>query len=220
MSEPSTDALIRELAEDLRPVRPIPPLRWMVGGVLVVWAAVAVVGVALRGMAGDLLPFSGPRAVGAAVFAGLGLTGIGGVVAALALAVPGRERLGRGGLVAALVGLALAAGFATLLTLESLGPTGTAPAGSDFSCLGVGLAVGFLPALVAVLLAGRAAPHRPLVIVLAAAAGTAALGAVTAQASCPYLDPRHLMLGHLLAPAAAAVLLALPLLVALRRARR
>jgi len=219
VSGPSTDELIQELSRDLPPVRPIPPLRWMVAGVLLLWAAIALAGVMLRGVAVDLLPLSGPRVSAAAVFAGLALTGLGGVLAAFGLAVPGRERLGRAGLVTALVGLAVAAGLGTILAWQSVAPP-PAPAASDLGCLGIGLALGFLPAVAAVLLAGRAAPHRPLVVVLAAAAGTAALGAVAAQASCPSLDLRHLILGHVLAPAAAAALLTLPLLVALRRARR
>jgi hypothetical protein len=68
--------------------------------------------------------------------------------------------------------------------------------------------------------AGRAAPFRPVVLVLAAAAGTAALGAITAQASCHHWEMRHLLVGHALAPAVGVLLLTLPLLVALKRLGR
>jgi len=78
----------------------------------------------------------------------------------------------------------------------------------------------FLPASAAVAYAGSAAPHRPLVAAVAAAAGTAALGAVLAEASCPLSTPVHLPLGHVTAPAAAVVLLTIPLLIVLRRMRR
>ncbi len=67
---------------------------------------------------------------------------------------------------------------------------------------------------------GRAAPYRPIVLVLAAAAGTAALGAITAEASCPHPEMRHLLVAHALAPVVGVLLLTLPLLVALRRVGR
>lgn len=91
---------------------------------------------------------------------------------------------------------------------------------SDLHCLLVACAVGLLPALGVVAFAGRAAPHRPLVLAVAAAAGAVALGTVAAQASCPYADLRHLLMGHALAPALGALLLVLPLLVALHRTER
>jgi hypothetical protein len=179
---------------------------------------VAAAGLALRGVRPDLAegllmdPGAGP------VLAALALAGVAGVVAALAAAVPGRERLARAGLAVGLAGMGVAAGVGTLLVVQSPPAAQEAPLSSDLSCLAVALVVGLLPALAVAVFAGRAAPHRPLVAVLAAAAGTAALGAVAAQASCPYADPEHLMLGHVLAPVAGAVLLTLPLLLALRRA--
>ena len=151
------------------------------------------------------------------VFFGLGLAGLGGLVAAVAMSVPGRESLARAGLLTSLFGMAVAAGLGTLLILRSpLIEAGTS-LGTDLNCLTIACAVALLPSLGIMAFAGRAAPLRPLVLVLAAAAGTAALGAVTAQASCPSLDPGHLMLGHILAPAVGALVLAVPLLVALRR---
>lgn len=219
MSDERTDALIRELARDLTPVRPIPPVGRMAAGVLLLWAVVAAAGIVVRGLHpgfGEALLME----VGAAgVFAGMVVAGVGGVVAALAGAVPGRERLARGALAAGLAGLGAAAGVGTLLVVQSPA-AGDAPPSSHLVCLTAALVVAFLPALAAVAFAGRALAHRPLGVALAAASGTAALGAVTAQASCPWADPVHLMLGHVLAPVAGAVVLTLPLLWALRRMRR
>ncbi|MDX1650385.1 MAG: NrsF family protein [Myxococcota bacterium] len=219
MSEGPTDELIRELARDLEPVRPIPPVRRVALGVLALWGLVATAGVALRGFRPDF----GERLLmemgAGGVFAGLATAGVCGVVAALAAAVPGRERLARGALLAGAAGLGVAAGIGSFLVVQS--PVGdAAPPAADLVCLGVALAVGFLPALATVWFAGRALAQRPLAVVLAAAAGTAALGGVTAQASCPHADPAHLMLGHVLAPVAGAVVLTLPLLWALGRLRR
>jgi hypothetical protein len=214
-----SEALIRELARDLRPVRPIPPVHRVVAGLLGVWLAVAAVGVALLGWKADLGALLAQRAV-LSVSLGLVAAGLGGLVAAVALGVPGRERLARGALLCGGAGLAVAAGVGTLLLLRSPAVEPGAPLESDLHCLLVASAVALLPALGVVAFAGRAAPHRPLVLAVAAAAGTVALGTVAAQASCPYADLRHLLMGHALAPALGALVLVLPLLVALRRTER
>ena len=46
------DRIARSLAADLRPVRPLPPARFLVSGLLLVWAAVAVTGAAVLGFFG------------------------------------------------------------------------------------------------------------------------------------------------------------------------
>lgn len=214
-----SEGLIRELARDLRPVRPLPPVRRVVAGLLGVWLAVAAVGIALLGWKADLGALLAQRAV-LSVSLGLVVAGLGGLVAAAALGVPGRERLARGALLCGGAGLAVAAGVGTLLFLRSPAVEPGAPLESDLHCLLVACAVGLLPALGVVAFAGRAAPHRPLVLAVAAAAGAVALGTVAAQASCPYADLRHLLMGHALAPALGALLLVLPLLVALHRTER
>ena len=191
----------------------------MAAGVLATWAAFAVVGIAVRGLRPDFLEMFLHMRGATLVFGGLALAGVGGLVAALALGVPGREAAVRAGLVTSGIGFALAAGLGTLLFLQS--PVAeSVPWRADFQCLAVAMAVALIPALGIVVLGGRAAVHRPLVLVLAAAAGMAALGAATAQATCPADDLRHAMFGHVIAPGVGALLLALPLLVALRRASR
>ncbi len=219
--EARSNLLIAELVADLRPVRPIPSLRTAVGGILGVWLAAAAVSLFLNDFSperiGGFAGWIGPGGV----FTGLGMMGLGGVVAALALAAPGRERAARGGALFAMLGLGLSAGIGTYLVIN--GQNGVLQNGSgiaDLTCLLIACAVAAVPAVGVTMLAGRAAPFRPLVLVIAAAAGTAAWGAVTAQATCPYGGLRHLMVGHLMAPAIGALLLSLPLLFVLRRSDR
>lgn len=219
MSEARTEELIHELAEDLRPVRPIPRLRSVLSAVLALWALVAIPGLLWRGLQPgfleSLLDGRGPGLV----FLALAVAGIGGVIAAMALGVPGREVLARMGLGLGVLGLALAAGIGTVV-LASGHAIDHWLAHGDLVCLAFACGAALLPAVGVVWFLGRAAPHRPygpLIAVVAAAAGMAALGAAGAQASCPYSDPRHLMIGHVLAPAVGALLLTLPLLAALRR---
>ncbi len=220
VSDPSPEAdLIRALANDLEPVRPIPPLRVMVAIVVGVWALAAVAGVVALGVAPDFFDMLLHDVGTALVFSGLGLTGLGGLVAVLAAGVPGRETAVKVGFTAAALGMAAAAGTGTLLLLQSPLLEPPVSATHHLACLARAAMVAVVPALSIMWFAGRAAPHRPLVLVLAAGASMAALGAVTAQASCYLDDVRHLMIGHIAAPVLLAVVLSLPLLVALRRFR-
>jgi hypothetical protein len=209
--------LIRELARDLDPVRPIPRIRTVVAGVIALWLAVAALGLTVLGLRPDLAGATIGAPGVAAVFAGLGLAGLGGLVAALAMGVPGRELLARVALAVAILGVVTAAGVGAVLVAVTPVDHAPVPVAADLTCLSVAMLVAILPALGVVWFAGRAAPFRPLVLALAAAAGTAALGAIAAEASCTLSDVRHLMVGHALAPAAGVLLLTLPLLVALRR---
>ena len=116
--------------------------------------------------------------------------------------------------------LGLAAGIGTLLVVTS------PAASSDFlfdghvGCLVTACVVALLPALGVVVFVGSAAPYRPTTAVLAAAAGTASLGGMSTQLSCPHADALHLALGHASVPAVGVLLLVLPLLAALKRLRR
>jgi len=220
MQASQPEDLIRALARDLDPVHLIPRIRTVMAGVIALWFAVAAIGISLLGLRPDLAEATiGVRGV-ALVFAGLGLAGLGGVLAALATGVPGREVLARGALALSILGIVIAAAVGTLLfAVNPVGGERVAFTG-DLACLAVAMLVGLLPAVGVVWFAGRAAPFRPVIAVLAAAAGTVALGAIAAQASCPHSEMRHLMVAHALAPAVGVLLLTLPLLMALRRFRR
>jgi MFS family permease len=220
MSERETRALIRDLAGDLTPVQPLPRLRLLAAAVLLLWLAIGVVGVALQGLAPTFWRTLAMPISAGGIFAGLLVAGVGGVLATLALAIPGRDRLARGAFALGGAGIAIAAGVGIALLARSPLAEWRWPAGHDLPCLAVALAIGLAPALALGWLAGRAAPFRPLAIALAAATGAAALGVSVAQATCPADDAMHLMLGHVLVPAVGALVLTLPLLVAIRRAER
>jgi hypothetical protein len=222
VSDPRSLELIDELARDLEPVHPIAPLHRALAGVALAWVVAAAAGLAAVGVHPEAFAHLRPASGAAAALAGLGAAGLGALVASLALAVPGRDAAARWGLAAATVGLSVAAAacvfaFATAGALEG---AARATAGSHLACGVFACAVGLLPALGAVAFAARAAPHRHLALVLAAAAGASALGALSAKAICAYADPAHLLAGHLLAPLAGALVLALPLRFALVRLRR
>jgi hypothetical protein len=217
MSDERSRDLISALGDDLRPVTPIPRLRMALGAVLAAWVVVVLASWAWSGLRPGGLTAMYSNASIAFVVAALTAVGGAGLVASLAASVPGRERLAWGAFLVGLLSAAAAAGLGTFLVAAAPGHGPGAPAAAHVSCLVRACGVALLPALVVAGFAARAAPYRPLVIVLGAAAGAAALGAVAAQATCPFGDPVHLMLGHVLAPVAGALVLTLPLLIAMRR---
>jgi MFS family permease len=220
MSGDSTRELIRELTSDLAPVKPLPRVRFVAAAVLLAWLAIGVVGVALKGLAPTFWATLAMPVSAGGIFAGLLLAGVGGVLAALALAVPGRERLARAAFALGGGGMAIAAGVGSALIARSPLIEWRWPTGHDLPCLLTALVIGLVPALALGWFGGRAAPFRPLAIALAAAAGAAALGGSVSQATCAAGDPMHLLLGHVIAPAAGAFALTLPLLIAIRRSER
>ncbi len=219
MSGNQAQDLIRELARDLAPVQPIPRIRTAMAGAVALWFAVTAVGLAVLGLRPDLIEVTvGARGV-AAVLIGLGLAGFGSVAAACAMGVPGREWLARSALATSTLGLVIAAGVAILLlATTSVVDTGV-PFTGDLGCLAVAMLIGLIPAVGVIWFAGRSEPLRPALLVLAAATGAAALGAITAFACCPHCDMRHFLVAHALAPAFGALLLTLPLLLALKHLR-
>lgn len=212
--EERTGTLIESLASDLAPVRPLPPLRWVVAALALVWALVGAVGIGWLGARPDLAEaWMGGRGV-AAVFAALALAGGSGTAAAVAMSIPGRESLVRRCTWCAALSMGAAAGLGSVLFSRT--PISVAPVSAHLHCLLVAVTMGLLPAMAVVVFAGRAAPFRPLVLAVAAAAAAASVGTVVSQAACPMPDMRHLLMGHVLAPVAGAALLTLPLVLVLR----
>jgi hypothetical protein len=209
--------LIRELARDLEPVRPIPRIRTVVAAVTAAWFAVTAVGLAVLGLRPDLVEATMSSGGVAAVLIGLLVAGFGSVVAALAMGVPGREWLTRSALAASVLGMAAAVGFGVMLVATTPPAAGGVPFRGDLTCLTVAMLTGLLPAAGMIWFAGRSEPLRPALLVLAAAVGAAALGALTAYVSCAHCDMRHFLVAHALAPAFGALVLTLPLLAALKR---
>lgn len=220
MNPERSEDLIRELARDLEPVEPIPRLRFAVAALLVLWAAVGALALALLGPRPHLFAALTAWQGAGWVFLGLAMAGVGGLLAALALAVPGRQAAARAGLGLAVLGLAVAGGLGGFLLAHAASPGPRAPLAADVHCLAAACLIGLLPALGIVAFAGRAAPFRPRMLAALAAAGAVALGAFVAEAACPYTDPRHVLVAHVLAPAVGAALLTLPLARILRRFSR
>ena len=208
MSRPSTASLISQLARDLQPVRRVPPLRKVGLGLLAVWG----VGVALSWSVGGVQPrLTEPGGLSdptfAAIFAGLCIAGVGGGVATLARAVPGRERLARLGLGLLFGGFAVVAGFAVFGWLAG-GAGASVPPARTASCAAHAAVLGVTPALLGFAWLARAWEARPGFGAAVAGLGAAALGSCAVHASCITGDGLHVLVGHALGPAGVAVVLA------------
>ncbi|UCE85918.1 MAG: DUF1109 family protein [Deltaproteobacteria bacterium] len=215
---PDTRRFIRALAADLRPVRPIPRLGSVALGASLVWLAVGLAALAVRGLRPQLWAALTEHPALGAILVGLALVAVGGIGAGLAAGVPGRDVAVRGSLVAGALGVLLSVGVGGVLSMRGGAPLVPAPAVSaDVSCLAVALLLSLPPARVALWFVARSAPHRRLLAGLFLATGSVALGAVVVHLSCDGIHPRHLILSHALAPVAGALLLTLPYRSALAR---
>jgi hypothetical protein len=152
-----------------------------------------------------------------ALLAGLALAGAGGLGAALAGAVPGRELEARWARRLALVGTALAA-LGAVAWLARTEPW--LPLASSLRCTAHATALGVAPFAVVGFFLVRAWGRRPYRLAAWASLGTLALGAVVVHASCTLGGALHVVLGHMAAPLCTALLLALPLGLLLGRAWR
>lgn len=218
MSREGTSELVERLSQELRPVRRIPRLRQAAGGVALLWLGVGALALTLRGLRPDLLQQLQPASAFVVILMGLGLIAVGGVVAALATSVPGREGAARVSLGLGLGGVMLAALMGAILILREAGPAPLAcPFENDLACFTVACLLALPPALGILAFVSRGAPYRPLIAVLAAATGAVALGALLVHVSCPESNPRHIILSHALAPLGGALLLTLPFRAALKR---
>lgn len=220
MSAWSTEERIRELTRGLEPVRPIPAIR----SVLAAAVALGLVALAAHWLLGGpgLRPggdaVSGPPYV--ATLAGLAAVALGALGAALAVAVPGRERAAHLGIRVAASGLALA------LAGGLWGVAAGAPvqAGAELDrclwCMGRALALGVVPVLLACAFIVYGAVQRPGLGAVLALAGGVALGAAGVHTTCPSDSPSHWLLAHSFAPVAALLVLGAPVGALLTRVVR
>ncbi|MEX2206450.1 MAG: NrsF family protein, partial [Myxococcota bacterium] len=218
MSVQSTEDRIHDLVRDLRPVRPIPPLRA---------AGAAVVGIFLLIVAGDwLLGGFSPRPGGdtawsspsylAALF-GLVLVAIGATSAALASAVPGREGAVRLGVRAGALGLLVAVAGGLWGLARSDLQFSTQELAACASCMSRSVQLGIASTVLACAYIVHAAMRRPSAGAALALIGGVALGAAAVHTTCPSDSALHQLVAHTLAPLVAAALLTLPLAALLRR---
>jgi hypothetical protein len=218
MTEAQTHRLIHELGEDLTPVRPVARLRVVASAVLAVSGLVLVYGFLRHGVRADWLALALTNPVYGAVLFGLTACGLGATVAALAGAVPGRERLGLGGAALAALGLAAVLVSGVLDRLAGHGFAGSFS--DDWMCLRAALLLASLPVGAVLLATSRGWVGRPGRTAIAALAGAAAACALSIHLTCTLSGARHFLLGHASAPLLLALVASLPVALLLRRLAR
>jgi hypothetical protein len=207
---------LRELARDVVPVRPVARLRTVAVVGVFAWAAA----VALNGLAGARwLEASGWSPTHIIAFAGLLVAGLAGLVAGLASAIPGREdaaQRGRSAVAWALLAASAAGFWAVIATAGAATPTLGAWVEGVVACFLRGLGLGLAPLLIAGVFVVRGACTQPRSAVALALAGSVGLGALAVHATCSMTHPLHVLFSHSLAPIIAALLLVLPLSLAVQ----
>ncbi len=202
-----TDELISELSRDLAPVRVLPPLAWVGGGVLAVVAGLYALYVPLGIFYGVLMPETA-RAWDFIAIGGHLLLGLGGLALALGSCIPGRDALESRGLVGVLAGAALSAvavaAAVTLVPIEAVGPdwlVGTA------LCAGTAVVLAAIPAVVIARFAARAAPHRLGRTLVFGAISMLCLGTLPGHLGCAMPGALHTTFGHMLVPLLGSVVI-------------
>lgn len=220
MSEP-TERLVQSLASDLAAVRPLPPLRRMLAGIGGLGLVAFGFAFWLRGASPQPFQVASSHPAYLCIWIGLLAVAVGGLVAALAGAVPGRRVAARTGVALMTAGALLAIAVGGLLAFAGAeaGGAAAAPRAAGI-CASLALALGIPAAVVGLGFVLRGWPARPLACLLAAAMGAGALGACVTHMTCVQVDALHLMLGHVLGPLFGAALLALPLQVLARSGGR
>lgn len=221
MSAPSSEDRIRELVRDLRPVRPIPALRNEFA--VVAGTALAVVFLAWR--LGAFLPrapldsaWFDPRFL--VILFGLALVAFGAISAALASAVPDRERAVRIGFRIGILGIVLMLASGLFGVARSALDLSPAAMSACAACLISALMLGFASCLVACVFIARAAMRRPNASAALAIAGSVALGAFAVHAHCSAGDAFHQLVAHAAAPLIAVAILTPLVSVVLRYGTR
>lgn len=210
-----TERLISSLGDDLVPVRPLPRLRTVCAVVFVI--AVALIAfVSVSGVGRIATQALSSSSLYLACGVALIVAGVAGTISALAAGVPGRERLGDGATL--LTALALVAGAAACGFAIGLHSTASPP-GLDGECFRSATVLSVFPAgvILGFLLRGWIA--RPLLAAGIALLAAGALGSMIVHLHCGFLDPRHLLLGHLSVPVVWALVGLYPVFVLTRRGR-
>jgi hypothetical protein len=216
-ASPTTEDRLRALVRELKPVRPIPPLRVGVAAATGIWLGLLGV-LALSGML-ETRPWrhsdwSDPAFL--LVLVGLALLGFGSTIAALASVVPGRDRATRIGLGVGALGILIALTSNRLwISLGDLVMSREELA-ACMECLSHATGLGALTALTTCVFVGYGFLRRPNASAALALVGSVAFGAIVVHTSCLATSPVHLLVSHVLAPTIAAGILTLPTGWALR----
>jgi hypothetical protein len=219
MTPDPAEGLIRQLAEDLEPVRRVPRLRVSLGAVLVLMVGLGALVLLASGPREQLWQALSGDACFGGVFAGLLLAALAGSTAGLAGGVPGREWVFRIGGVVAILGLLGAVFVSGFFTALRGWASGSDPA-SDGMCFEHVVLFGALPALALAGLVVRGWVQRPLATAGLMLVGGLALGGLVVQATCTFSGARHLFVGHVSPLWVLALIGAVPLALLLRRLAR
>lgn len=216
MTEQSSERLIRELTADLTPVRLLPPMHVLLGGLLLMWAAIGAASLWWSGTRSDVSEMLAADKAYAAVMLGLLLAGLGGSAAALAAMIPGRDSQRLAGGAMGVSGIAMAG----LVCINATGAWGPVEPRTDLACM-VSAALLAIP-LVAWMgvWASQAWVMQPSRLAAIAIFGGASMGALLVHASCPAGSHAHFLAAHLGAGPVTALVFAVPLGLLLRRVTR
>lgn len=206
MTRRSSEAVLRELATDLRPVRPIPRLRSVVAAIALLAFAGAATLLWRKGLRPDVVPVVSGDAIYDVVAIGMVAIGSGALVAGIAACVPGRERTLSRAVWWAGIGAALAFVAVPLGVVATQHHALRPPGSVDLACMASGLAASALAAAASIGFGWRTAPRSLAIAAALAAAGTGAIGAIAMHAVCPSLEASHWLWGHACVPVVAALL--------------
>lgn len=208
---------MRALVRELKPVRPIPPLRVGVAAATAIWLGLLGV-LALSGML-ETRPWrhadwSDPAFL--FVLVGLALLAFGSTIAALASSVPGRDHATRIGLGVGALGILIA--LASERSWISFGDLAMSreELTACMGCLSHATGLGALSALTICVFVGYGFLRHPNASAALALVGSVAFGSIVVHTSCLSTSPVHLLVSHVLAPTIAAGFLTLPTALALR----
>ncbi len=206
----STELLLDRLTSAAQPVCRIPRLRVAVGLILLLGSAVAVLFAYSHGLRSDLAGVVANGVRFNAVGIGLLGVGLGGVIAALAQVVPGRESTARKAVFVVLVASVLVIGISSLLHF-AFEEAVVEPQSGPLGCFLISCGLSIVPLAVLAVVARRGVMHHPFIVATCAAMGGVALGAFVVHLCCGTDAFLHVFLGHAAAPFFGALLLA-PLL--------
>jgi hypothetical protein len=130
---------------------------------------------------------------------GLGVAGLGALVAALASAIPGREQTARAGIHVWIVGLVAVIGVGAW-GVWSAWSVGGQSYSDSLGCVARSIAMGIAPLWIVGMYAVRGAVGPPRLGSALVLMGPVGLGALAVHATCPILTAGHVLLGHYMGP--------------------
>ena len=217
--EPELQGIVDSLVEDLQPVHRLPRLRIVLVGCAALWILGWLGLIAIEVMPARLREFDpwGEGALAIAIAGGLLGVGIGGLLAGVAGAVPGRGAAGRLGAGVAGLGALVAVGAGLAYVSQAgLGSGSIWQAIGGVDCPVRAALLSAAPAAGAFALLAQGLPRSAATLAFAGF-GAAGLGALAMALVCPGAAGAHVLFAHVLAPLWVCLVLAAPTWWLLRR---